>query len=143
MNFTFHAAPATTYGFDEALFSFNGNVIFANFYAARTFAQKINEKRPPDQTVKAGQINALGLIDELQHYALKQYREQKNPRVMQEAFDYLTAQIGPEEVEKTLRRFVRRVSAGGRVSRAKSRSRNTCAARPAARRIIRSNWKRC
>ena len=45
-------------------------------------------------------------MDELQHYALKQYREQKNPRVMQEAFDYLTAQIGPEEVEKTLRRFV-------------------------------------
>ena len=60
----------------------------------------------PIRRVKAGQINALGLIDELQHYALKQYREQKNPRVMQEALDYLTAQIGPEEVEKTLRRFV-------------------------------------
>jgi hypothetical protein len=106
--FEFHVSRRARdhYGFDEALFSFSGNVIFANFYAARTFAQKINEKRPSDQSVKAGQINALGLIDELQHYALKQYREQKNPRVMQEAFDYLTAQIGPEEVEKTLRRFV-------------------------------------
>jgi len=106
--FEFHVSRRARdyYGFDEALFSFNGNVIFANFYAARVFAQRINEKRPPDQTVKAGQINALGLIDELQHYALKQYRESKNPRVMQEAFDYLTAQIGPEEVEKTLRRFV-------------------------------------
>ncbi len=106
--FEFHVSRRARdyYGFDEALFAFNGNVIFANFYAARTFAQKINEKRPPDQTVKAGQLNALGLVDELQHYALKQYREQKNPRVMQEAFDYLTAQIGPEEVEKTLRRFV-------------------------------------
>ena len=106
--FEFHVSRRARdyYGFDEALFSFNGNVIFANFYAARTFAQKINEKRSPDQTVKAAQVNALGLIDELQHYALKQYREQKNPRVMQEAVDYLTAQIGPEEVEKTLRRFV-------------------------------------
>jgi glycosidase len=106
--FEFHVSRRArdTYGFDEALFSFNGNVIFANFYAARIFAQRINEKRSPDQSVKAAQINALGLIDELQHYALKQYREQKNPRVMQEAFDYLTAQIGPEEVEKTLRRFV-------------------------------------
>ncbi|CAG0936198.1 hypothetical protein TFLX_05064 [Thermoflexales bacterium] len=106
--FEFHVSRRArdAYGFDEALFSFNGNVIFANFYAARTFAQKINEKRSPDQTVRAAQINALGLIDELQHYALKQYREQKNPRVMQEALDYLTAQIGPDEVEKTLRRFV-------------------------------------
>jgi len=106
--FEFHVSRRARdyYGFDEALFSFNGNVIFANFYAARTFAQKINAKRSPDQTVKAAQINALGLIDELQHYALKQYREQKNPRVMQEALDYLTAQIGPEAVEKTLRRFV-------------------------------------
>jgi glycosidase len=106
--FEFHVSRRARdfYGFDEALFSFNGNVIFANFYAARTFAQKINEKRSPDRTVKAAQLNALGLIDELQHYALKQYREQKNPRVMQEALDYLTAQIGPEEVEKTLRRFI-------------------------------------
>jgi glycosidase len=106
--FEFHVSRRARdyYGFDETLFSFNGNVIFANFYAARTFAQRINEKRSPDQTVKAAQINALGLIDELQHYVLKQYREQKNPRVMQEALDYLTVQIGPEEVEKTLRRFV-------------------------------------
>jgi len=63
--FEFHVSRRARdyYGFDEALFSFNGNVIFANFYAARTFAQKINEKRPPDQTVRAGQINALGLVD--------------------------------------------------------------------------------
>ncbi len=106
--FEFHVSRRARdyYGFEESLFSFNGNVIFANFYAARVFAQKINAKRPPDQTIKAAHLNALGLIDELQHYALKQYREQKNPRVMQEALDYLTAQIGPAEVEKTLRRFV-------------------------------------
>src|SRR5512136_2775495 len=106
--FEFHVSRRARdyYGFDQALFSFNGNVIFANFYAARTFAQKINDRRSLDRTVKAAQINALGLIDELQHYALKQYREQRNPRVMQEALDYLTAQIGPADVEKTLRRFV-------------------------------------
>ena len=105
--FEFHVSRSArdTYGFDEALFTTNGNVIFANFYAARIFAQRISEKRP-DRAVRAGQINALGLIDELQHYALKMYREQKNPRVMQEALDYLTAQIGPEAVERTLRRFV-------------------------------------
>ncbi len=106
--FEFHVSRRTRdyYGFDESLFTFNGNVIFASFYAARVFAQKINEKRPPDRAVRAGQINALGLIDELQHFVVRAYREQKNPRVMQEAFDWLTRQIGPDEVEKALRRFV-------------------------------------
>jgi glycosidase len=106
--FEFHISRRARdyYNFDESLFSYNGNVVFANFYAARLFAQRINEKRPPAQTVRAGQINALGLIDELQHFVVKTYREQKNPRVMQEALDFLTAQIGPEEVEQALLRFV-------------------------------------
>ena len=106
--FEFHVSRRARdfYGFDEALFSFNGNVIFANFYAARVFAQKINEKRPPEQSVRAGQLNALGLVDELQHYVIRAYREQKNPRVLHDALDWLTVQLGPVEVEKALRRFV-------------------------------------
>ena len=105
--FEFHVSRRARdfYGFDEALFSFNGNVIFANFYAARVFAQKINAKRPPEQSVRAGQLNALGLIDELQHYVVRAYRE-KNPRVLAEALEWLTGQIGAAEVEQTLRRFV-------------------------------------
>lgn len=106
MEFHVSRRARDTYEFDESLFTFNGNVIFANFYAARVFAQKINAKRPPDRTVRAGQINALGLIDELQHYAVQAYREQKNPRVMQQALEWLTEQIGPDEVERALRRFV-------------------------------------
>ena len=55
------------YKFEDSLFSFNGNVIFANFHAARIFAQRMNEKRDlvlhPELTVRAGQINAMGLID--------------------------------------------------------------------------------
>ena len=106
MEFHVSRRARDTYGFDESLFTFNGNVIFANFYAARVFAQKINAKRSPDRTVRAGQINALGLIDELQHYVVQAYREQKNPRVMQQALEWLTEQIGPDEVERALRRFV-------------------------------------
>ncbi|MER3457579.1 MAG: hypothetical protein C4309_02035, partial [Chloroflexota bacterium] len=53
------------YQFDEALFALSGNVIFANFHAARAFAQKINQKRDlinfPEQAVKAGELNAMGL----------------------------------------------------------------------------------
>ena len=31
------------YQFDESLFSLSGNVLFANFHAARVFAQKMND----------------------------------------------------------------------------------------------------
>ncbi|MBR4011592.1 MAG: hypothetical protein IKI98_02090, partial [Spirochaetaceae bacterium] len=58
--------------FDESLFSFNGNVIFTNFKAVRTFAQKINATMNPvlesEKMIKAGQLNAMGLIDEIFHY---------------------------------------------------------------------------
>jgi hypothetical protein len=39
------------YAFEETLFSTNGNVIFANFRAARVFAFKLNEKRGPNEKV--------------------------------------------------------------------------------------------
>ncbi|MBP1692476.1 MAG: hypothetical protein H6Q37_359, partial [Chloroflexi bacterium] len=32
------------YDFNDTIFSFNGNVIFANFHAARLFAQKMNDR---------------------------------------------------------------------------------------------------
>lgn len=98
------------YQFDEALFALSGNVIFANFYAARTFAQKINQKRDlinfPEQAVKAGELNAMGLIDEILHYIVGLYRQQKNPAAMRQALDWLVERLGQEAVDRTLRRFV-------------------------------------
>ena len=94
------------YGFEDALFTSEGNVVFADFAAARSFAQKINAKRPPENAVRPGQINALGLIDEFQHGLLRAYRERTNSKVMDEALEWLTANVGPGAVETTLLRFV-------------------------------------
>ena len=97
------------YQFDESLFSFIGNVIFPNFHAARLFAQRINEKRDlisfPEQAVKAGQINAMGLIDEILHYIVGLYRREKNSRVMQQALDWLYEKLSKQKVDETLRKF--------------------------------------
>jgi hypothetical protein len=86
------------YQFDQILFATHGNVIFANFRAALVFAQKMNAKRDlvrfPEQAVKAGQINAMGLIDEILHYVVGQYRDQKNPEAMAEALGWLDAKLG-------------------------------------------------
>ncbi|HIQ04619.1 MAG TPA: alpha-amylase, partial [Anaerolineae bacterium] len=97
------------YQFDDSLFTLSGNVVFANFHAARVFAQKMNEKRDlllfPEQAVKAGQINAMGLIDEILHYVIGLYRSQKNPEVMQQALDWLYEKLGKEAVDEALRKF--------------------------------------
>ena len=81
------------YQFEESLFSLSGNVIFPNFRAAGRFAQKINEKRDlvsfPEQAVKAGQINALGLIDEILHYVVGLYRNEKNSQVIHQTLNWL------------------------------------------------------
>src|SRR4051812_9170862 len=72
--FHIHASVREKYQFDQSLFSMSGNVIFPNFNAARIFAQKLNEKHP-DRGVRAGHLNAMGLIDEILHYMLRLYEE--------------------------------------------------------------------
>jgi hypothetical protein len=97
------------YDFDESLFSLSGNVIFADFHASRVFAEKMNSKRDlvsyPEQAVKAGRINAMGLIDEILHFVIGLYREGRNPEVMRQALDWLYEGLGEEAVAAALDRF--------------------------------------
>ncbi len=109
MEFHISRQARDRYQFDESLFAFNGNVIFANFNATRRFAQKINSRRDllfsPERAVKAGQINAMGLIDEILHYIISLYRQQKNPLVMVHAYAWLEERLGKNALERTLHEF--------------------------------------
>ncbi len=109
MEFHISRKARDQYQFDQSLFSLSGNVIFANFHAARVFAQKMNEKRDlvrfPEQAVKAGQVNAMGLIDEILHHVVGLYREQKNSEVMPQALDWLYEEPGKETVDTALYKF--------------------------------------
>jgi len=97
------------YQFEQSLFSLSGNVIFANFHATRVFADKMNSKRDlvnyPERAVKAGQINAMGLIDEILHYVVGLYRDQRNPEAMARALNWLYERLGREAVDTALHRF--------------------------------------
>ncbi len=98
------------YNFDQSLFTLQGNVIFANFHAARLFAQKMNQKRDlvnfPEKAVRAGQINAMGLIDEISHLVVAKYRQDVNPEVMDKALAWLQEKVNPDDLERTLLAFV-------------------------------------
>lgn len=107
----FHVArdARDQYQFDLALFTLSGNVIFPNFHAARIFAQKMNTYRDlinhPERAVRAGQLNAMGLIDEILHLVIAAYREQVNPNILRNALQELYTQVGQEQVDATLYTF--------------------------------------
>src|SRR5690606_25864824 len=78
-------------------------------YAARVLAQRMNAARDvarfPERTVRAGELNAMGLLDEISHYIVALYREQVDPRAMAEALAALTDRLGAEAVDRALTRF--------------------------------------
>lgn len=98
------------YNFDESLFRFDGNVVFTNFLAARKFTQQINQKHDlvnfPEKAVKAGDINAIGLIDEILHLIVSLYRKSVDEKVIGEALETLEDSYGEEAVNQTLLRFI-------------------------------------
>ncbi|HEY5268880.1 MAG TPA: alpha-amylase family glycosyl hydrolase [Anaerolineales bacterium] len=79
--FEFHVSRKARekYQFDEQLFALNGNVVLADFAAARYFAESMTKVR--GRVVPASDINAMGLIDEILHILVRQY-EMQNPGVM-------------------------------------------------------------
>jgi len=110
MEFHISRSARDRYDFDEPLFSLTGNVILADFHASRLFAQKMNSHRDllryPEAAVKAGQINAMGLIDEILHFVVQRYQAEVSPKVMNRALSFLEKRIGPDELNRTLLQFV-------------------------------------
>ncbi|CAN5857597.1 hypothetical protein BH24CHL6_BH24CHL6_07170 [soil metagenome] len=110
MEFHVSRAARQRYGFDEGLFALRGRVIFPDYGASRRFAQKINEVRAargePDATVRASDVNAMGLLHEILHFVIQLYREERNPQATAAALDALEKRLGRDVVDATLRTFV-------------------------------------
>ena len=102
----FHVSKASrdAHGFDDALFGSRGRVVFASFKAARKFATALNT-RTPARGARAGDLNAMGLIDEVLHALISEYRAQHKPRLWQEALQLLEANLGKSAVQRALETF--------------------------------------
>ncbi|MGA3346587.1 MAG: alpha-amylase family glycosyl hydrolase [Terracidiphilus sp.] len=110
MEFHISRKARERYQFAELLFSYSGNVVFANLTACREFAHRMNTVREvekhPELAVHAGQLYAMGLIDEASHVLMARYREQFDPQVMTGAIDWFSSIVGPEALGKMLLTFV-------------------------------------
>jgi glycosidase len=97
------------YRFDESLFSIRGDTVFVNFHGAHLFVNRINtEKRlagDGDQAVQASQVYAAGLIDEIMHLVIDQYRRQTAPGIFKELFAHLEKSFDKPKFHKMLLAF--------------------------------------
>ena len=100
--------------FDQGLFASTGNVILTNTKAVRLFAKKLNDmiaREIPDPVsagklmVKAGQLNAMGLIDEIFHYVCAIFRRDINASVFDQILTQLDEEFGQEAVDGLLSAF--------------------------------------
>ncbi|HPA10894.1 MAG TPA: alpha-amylase family glycosyl hydrolase [Treponemataceae bacterium] len=110
MEFHISAAIRKTCSFDDTLFSSSGNVIFRNISAVQDFAQKYNKKvdgkNHPERYLRTGQLNAMGLLDEIFHYVCRLYREKNEPAFFTGALLRLEDMIGLEALDRILLAFV-------------------------------------
>ena len=110
MEFHISGAIRKKLNLEDLLFSFDGNVVFANVAASRTLARRLNqlqESEPdPKPPVNAAALFAMGLIDELSHALIARYRHDIDPAVMSEAVRWFSGQLTPAEIERLLLAFV-------------------------------------
>ena len=110
MEFHISGAIRKKLNLEDLLFSFEGNVVFANVAASRTLAQRLNqlqESEPdPKPPVNAAALFAMGLIDELSHALIARYRHDIDPAVMSEAVRWFSGHFTTAEIERLLLAFV-------------------------------------
>lgn len=109
MEFHIQAAIRRQCDFDETLFASSGNVIFANFKAVQLFAQKYNKTIDgtghPEHYLKTGQLNAMGLIDEIFHYVCRVYRRDVKADFFKEMAEAIEKNIGADEFRVLIETF--------------------------------------
>lgn len=106
--YEFHIAKEIRkkYELDDEFFSIEGNIVFADYRAARLFVQKINSKRAVRDHVSTGKVNAAALIDEIYHFIFRQYEIHINPGVFNKAAEHLYDKLGEDKAKKILLDFV-------------------------------------
>ena len=98
--------------FEEGLFASSGNVVFANMRNVRNFQLLYNNyidtvTGDENKRVSAGQLNAMGLIDEILHYVCMLYRRNKVPTFMADLLASLDKQFTKKEIDALLLDFIK------------------------------------
>ena len=110
MEFHISREARERYSVESTLFSYTGNVVFADIGASRRLAHQINEVRgtanDPKKAVNPAALFAMGIIDELSHAMIRTYRESLDPNVIQEAIGWFQSRLGEDAFHRMMLSFV-------------------------------------
>ena len=98
--------------FNQGLFASSGNVVFANMKNVRDFQFLFNnyietQTKDNNKKVSAGQLNAMGLIDEILHYVCMLYRRNKVQTFTTDLLANLDKEFSKEKVDSLLLDFIK------------------------------------
>ena len=98
--------------FNEGLYASSGNVIFANMKNVRDFQLLFNnyietQIKDENKKVSAGQLNAMGLIDEILHHVCMLYRHNKAQTFMTDLLSTMEKEFSKEEIDNLLLDFIK------------------------------------
>jgi len=108
MEFHINGDVRKEYDLNESLFSLTGNVVLVDLRKCRELTVKFNSKQDPahpERFIKAGQLYAMGLIDEILHYVVALYRENIQGDVFDTALNRLETNLGEDKTDGLLNTF--------------------------------------
>ncbi|MBP5202144.1 alpha-amylase, partial [bacterium] len=98
------------FGLSKELFSITGNVVFADFAAAKNFAYKLNSKYAAEKSKKhitPGNLYAMGLIDEISHFVFHLYRTEIFPDFLKKLFEKAERELGSDTTKALIIDFIK------------------------------------
>jgi glycosidase len=111
--FEFHVSRAARerYGLDQSWFSITGDLVLADMAMTRRLAYRMNQARDvvhaPERAVHAGQLHAMGLIDEILHYVAALYRRRVRAEAFAQALAAVEQRLGRTRADVLLLAFTR------------------------------------
>jgi glycosidase len=110
MEFHISREARDRYHVERTLFSFSGNVVFADLKASRELAHRMNLVRgtedDPQRVINPGALFAMGLIDEASHLLVDHYRKTVAPQAIADALAWFSSRLGADRFDELLLRFV-------------------------------------
>ena len=107
MEFHIHRDIREKCRFSKTLFSSTGNVVIRNINDIYAFTFQYNQVVESgefgmpvraDQYLKAGQLNAMGLIDEIFHYMCRLYRRDVRADFFSNGYEFVQAKLAQEKL---------------------------------------------
>ncbi|MHA1542553.1 MAG: hypothetical protein ACTSQH_06230, partial [Candidatus Hodarchaeales archaeon] len=87
-----------------------GYVTFEQTYLMRLFVDSLNKKKDlvnfPELAVRASEINAITVLNEISHEILELYKEEKYPELYKELLENLDEAFGEKPVNNCLEKFI-------------------------------------